>query len=68
MIMPGMSGGVVFDQLRALDPSIKVLLSSGYNMQGEAEKILRRGCNGFIQKPFNLVELSQKIAEVLALE
>ena len=65
MIMPGMSGGVVFDQLRALDPSIKVLLSSGYNMQGEAEKILRRGCNGFIQKPFKLDELLNKLTKII---
>jgi DNA-binding response OmpR family regulator len=34
-------------------------------MEGEASEILRRGCDGFIQKPFNVEELSQKIRQVL---
>jgi len=65
MIMPGMSGGEVFDHLRALNPAAKVLLSSGYSIDGQAKDILDRGCNGFIQKPFKLSHLSQKIREIL---
>jgi PAS domain S-box-containing protein len=66
MIMPDMSGGVVFDHLRMLDSKIKVLLSTGYSKTGLAEEILARGCDGFIQKPFNIQQLSAKIREVLA--
>ena len=40
-------------------------LASGYSIEGQAAKILIRGCNGFIQKPFNLNQLSQKIREIL---
>jgi hypothetical protein len=40
---------------------VRVLLSSGYSINGEASKILKKGCGGFIQKPFNLNSLSQKI-------
>ena len=65
MIMPGMSGGEVFDHLRAMNPQLKVLLSSGYSLDGQAQHILDRGCNGFIQKPFRLTELSKKIREIL---
>ncbi len=65
MIMPGMSGGEVFDQLRRIDPEIKVLLSSGYSIDGEAAEILDRGCNGFIQKPFRVEPFSMKIRELL---
>ncbi len=65
MIMPGMSGGKVFDLLRELNPAVKVILSSGYSIGGEASKIMARGCNGFIQKPYHISELSQKIKEVL---
>ena len=65
MIMPGMSGGKVFDLLREMNPGVKVILSSGYSIAGEASKIMDRGCNGFIQKPFGIRELSQKIREVL---
>jgi CheY-like chemotaxis protein len=65
MIMPGMDGGETFDRIRALQPRIPVLLSSGYTIDGQATEILNRGCNGFIQKPFNLSELSTKIREIL---
>jgi len=65
MIMPGMGGGKVFDALRAIQPGVKVVLSSGYSLDGEASEIMARGCNGFIQKPFGIRELSQKIREVV---
>jgi len=65
MIMPHMGGGETFDRLKEIDPGIKVLLSSGYSINGQATEILERGCNGFIQKPFDIKKLSLKIREVL---
>jgi len=65
MIMPDMSGSDTYDRLKAIDPNIKVLLSSGYSINGQATEIMDRGCNGFIQKPFKMKELSQKLRETL---
>ncbi len=65
MIIPGMNGGETYDRLKKLNPDIQVLLSSGYSINGEATKILDRGCSGFIQKPFSIKQLSQKIREIL---
>ncbi len=65
MIMPSVSGGDTYDRLKAMNPKVKVILSSGYSLNAQAAKIIDRGCNGFIQKPFNIRELSQKIREVL---
>jgi PAS domain S-box-containing protein len=65
MIMPDMSGGEAYDRLCEIHPDIKVLLSSGYSLRGQARNILARGCKGFIQKPFNMRELSHKLREVL---
>lgn len=65
MIMPDMGGGDTYDRLKQIDPDIKVLLSSGYSIDGQAAEILKRGCNGFIQKPFNLRALSHKVREIL---
>jgi two-component system cell cycle sensor histidine kinase/response regulator CckA len=65
MIMPGMGGGETYDKMKELHPPIKVLLSSGYSIDGQAKEILKRGCNGFIQKPFTLGELSKAIREVV---
>ena len=57
-IMPDMNGGETFDQIRSINGSASVLLSSGYSLSGEAKDIIERGCNGFIQKPFDLEILS----------
>jgi len=65
MIMPDMGGGETFDHLKACKADVKVLLSSGYSIDGQATEILDRGCKGFIQKPFSLRQLSHKIREIL---
>lgn len=68
LIMPGMGGGKTFDHLRAMNPEAKVILSSGYSMNGEARGVLERGCSAFIQKPFSVQTVSRKIREVLRSE
>ena len=65
MIMPGMGAGDTYDELQAIDPAIKVLLSSGYGVDQQTSEVLKRGCKGFIQKPFNMQALSEKIGEIL---
>jgi two-component system, cell cycle sensor histidine kinase and response regulator CckA len=66
MIMPGIAGGETFDRLKGINPNCKVLLSSGYSLNGQAAEILERGCAGFMQKPFSLSELSRKIEEIIS--
>jgi signal transduction histidine kinase/CheY-like chemotaxis protein len=65
LIMPGMDGSKVFDRIREIKPNMPVLLSSGYSLNDQADDILQRGCNGFIQKPFNISKLSQKVRKIL---
>ncbi|NVM22167.1 MAG: response regulator [Desulfobacterales bacterium] len=65
VVMPNMGGGEAYDRLKGINPNVKVLLSSGFSVDGEATEILERGCNGFIQKPFTMKELSGKIREIL---
>ena len=65
MIMPDIGGGEVFDEIKAINPHAKVLLSSGYSIDEKASEILQRGCNGFIQKPFGLEQLIKKIFEII---
>ncbi len=65
IIMPHMGGGEVYDRLKEISPVVKVLLLSGYSIDGEASKIMSRGCNGFIQKPFDIMQLSQSIRAIL---
>jgi len=67
MIMPGGGGGPAVDAISAINPSVKVLISSGYSLNGMIQKVIDRGgIRAFIQKPFQLNELSAKIREILA--
>jgi CheY-like chemotaxis protein len=65
MMMPDMGGKDVYKNLKEIDSGVRVLLSSGYSVDGEASEILALGCDGFIQKPFNLQRLSIKIRDIL---
>jgi two-component system, cell cycle sensor histidine kinase and response regulator CckA len=65
MIMPQMDGAKVFEGIRRIRPDMPVLLASGYAMDDKAERIMSQGCNGFMQKPFNLTELSTKVRVIL---
>jgi len=64
LVMPRMSGRETFQLLRELNPSVRVLLSSGYSIDGEAQRILEQGALGFLQKPYQARELSRVLAEV----
>jgi CheY-like chemotaxis protein len=65
LIMPGMNGGQTFDLIRDIQPNMPVILASGYAFDGLTTKAMKKGCNGFIQKPFNFSDLSQKIRKIL---
>ncbi len=65
LVMPGMDGGKLFDRIREMNPDLPVMLSSGYSINGHAADIMKRGCNGFIQKPFTITELSRMVRRVL---
>jgi len=65
MVMPNMGGGEAYDRIKEINPRARALLSSGYSLDGEAREILARGCDGFIQKPYTIKDLSKKIGEIL---
>lgn len=65
MIMPDMGAADTYDKLQSINPAIKVLISSGYGADQQTGELLNRGCKGFIQKPFNLQILADKIRDIL---
>jgi two-component system cell cycle sensor histidine kinase/response regulator CckA len=65
VMMPGIGGKETYRLLRAINPQVKVLLSSGYSTNGEVGEILKQGVSGFVQKPYREEELAAKIREVL---
>jgi CheY-like chemotaxis protein len=64
MIMPEMNGRATFEELKKINADAKVLLVSGYSLNKQVEEMLELGCNGFIQKPFDIIELSRTLRSV----
>lgn len=65
MIMPDMGGEDTFDLLKAIQPNVRVILFSGYSVTGQVQKLIDRGCRGFLPKPFSMTDLSEKVRTVL---
>ncbi len=65
LVMPVMSGKEAFERLKGINPDVKVLLSSGFKQDLRVADILEGGASGFIQKPYSLSSLSQKVSDAL---
>ena len=65
MIMPGPPVNATIQQLRKIDGTVPLLLSSGYGQDAEIVRRPLAACDGFIQKPFRLVSLSRKLRALL---
>ena len=65
LVMPEMGGSEIFLKLLEINPLVRVLLVSGYSVNEDVQRILDAGAKDFVQKPFTMVQLSRKIAEVL---
>ena len=63
--LPDMEGGKVYPLIMEARPNLKVIVCSGYSMDGPAREILDAGAQGFLQKPFSYALLSEKLKEVL---
>jgi PAS domain S-box-containing protein len=65
MIMPGLSGKETYRCLKKINPEVRVLLASGYAVNGQGKEIMDEGCNAYIQKPFKIEQLSLLIRNMM---
>ena len=65
MIMPKLGGHGAFYQIRALDPNIRILLSSGFVAQEAVDDLLANGAAGFLPKPHRIKTLAEEIRRIL---
>lgn len=65
ILLPDMNGKAVYPFLMEARPDLKVVVCSGYSLEGPAQEILDAGAQGFIQKPFSLTTLSEKLQEAM---
>ncbi len=67
LTMPHMDGEETFQELRRIRKDVKVIMSTGYSEQEVAQRFVGKGLAGFIQKPYKISKLMEKIKEVMAL-
>jgi signal transduction histidine kinase/CheY-like chemotaxis protein len=65
MVMPRMNGPELFSRMKEINPNVRVVVSSGYSHDLEGQRMLKHGCLGFIQKPYNPDALNQLVRSVL---
>ncbi|MGB1249359.1 MAG: response regulator [Candidatus Promineifilaceae bacterium] len=65
LMMPGMNGEEVFQNLRSINPDVKVVLSSGYSEAEATRHFIGQGLADFIQKPYDFQTLVSKIVGTL---
>ena len=67
MIMPKMNGKETYLKLREINPSVRVLLCSGFHREGTTQELIEFGAKGFINKPYSMIKLSQAVSEAILL-
>jgi len=65
LIMPGMGGGLCLQELLKINPQAKVIIASGYSVNGSEKKTIEANAKGFIRKPYNVREMLNLVREVL---
>lgn len=65
MIMPKLGGHGTFYKLKAIDPNVKILLSSGHVSEDEIDDLYEQGAKGFMHKPHKIKELAHEIRRIL---
>jgi CheY-like chemotaxis protein len=60
------NGGTTFLELKKINANVRVVIASGYAKDQQIKEMMEKGCRGFIQKPFRIKSLSQKITNALS--
>ena len=66
VMLPGMSGIHVLKELKRTDPTIPVTVVTGTDSLAIANEAVRSGATTYLRKPFDLRELDQRVAEIIA--
>jgi two-component system cell cycle sensor histidine kinase/response regulator CckA len=65
ILMPEMDGREAFRRIREIDPSAKIIVSSGFDQARDADELLDAGASAFVQKPYRITELVRTVGEII---
>ncbi|MGD0058306.1 MAG: response regulator [Verrucomicrobiia bacterium] len=64
-LLPQMSGDLVFDELQRLNPDVRIVLLTACE-ESVADKLFQKGLRGYLQKPFSLPDLAQRVQDAVS--
>jgi DNA-binding NtrC family response regulator len=68
LVLPQTGGKELYHRFKRTNPAVNVLLFGGFSIAGQAEELLDGGCRGFLQKPYDIQQLSSTVMDILAAE
>ncbi len=66
LVMPGMDGRQLAEELLRRDPATRILVSTGFSAQTDIAALLEQGIRGVVMKPYQSDQLLGKVSEALA--
>ena len=64
LIMPGMNGFQTLQAIRAIDPDVPVLITTGYADRAASESLVSEGADGFVNKPYQIETLAAQLEKM----
>ncbi len=65
MVMPKKTGQEVFEELKKIDPDVRVVIATGYSIEQQAQEMLSKGALGLVKKPYQIEELLTIVKKAL---
>jgi PAS domain S-box-containing protein len=65
LVLPGLASVETLAGLQRIDPSVQVVLASGYSEDGQAQTMLAMGAKAFMRKPYSMATLAGQISALL---
>jgi two-component system, cell cycle sensor histidine kinase and response regulator CckA len=66
LIMPGMDGKALAEELMRRDPNVRILVSTGFSADSDISSLVEAGVKGVVMKPYQSEQLFEKIREAMA--
>jgi DNA-binding NtrC family response regulator len=65
LVIPGMGGKKCYEEILKINPKAKILIVSGYSVNGPGKEALEAGARGFVGKPFDVVHMLDVVRDIL---
>ncbi len=65
LVIPGMGGKKCYEEILKINPQAKILIVSGYSINGPGKEAMEAGAKGFVGKPFDVGHLLKAVRDIL---